>query len=338
VAATIRDVAAAAGVSPATVSRVLNGKVEVAQHLRDRVTTAVARLGYRPNGLARSLRTQATQVLGVVISDITNPFFTAVVRGVEDAAQAAGYSVILANSDEDLAKERQYLEVAAAEQFAGVVLSPASSQRTDISLLDQYGIPVVTVDRRLRLNSVDSVLINNYGAAKVATSHLAEQGCRRIALISGPTSTTTGERRLAGFRAALKQAGLRGDPSLVKRADFRVEGGYTAAMELLSSPRPPDGLLVSNNLMSIGALQAIGELGLHLPEDLAFAAFDGIGMARALRPTLTVVEQPTYEIGTCAAELLLQRVRGDQEEHRSVVLPAHLKVSNSSLRKTPVRR
>jgi LacI family transcriptional regulator len=332
-AATIRDVAAAARVSPATVSRVLNGKVEVAEELRDRVLSSVAELGYRPNGLARSLRTRATMVLGVVISDVTNPFFTAMVRGIEDHAQAAGYSVVLANSDEDLDKERRYLEVAAAEQMAGVVLSPASSKRTDTSVLSRHGLPFVTVDRQLPHADVDTVIINNHLAARQATAHLVEQGCRRIAFISGPSVTSTGERRLAGYRAALRAAGLENGPDLVKRANFRVEGGYRATRELLAGRKRPDGLLVSNNLMALGSLQALQESSIEIPEDIAFASFDGISWARTLRPTLTVVEQPTYEIGRRAAELLLARIAGDTGPAQKVVLPAELKIGESSTRR-----
>ena len=331
--ATIRDVAAAARVSPATVSRVLNGKVEVADELRERVHAAVSRLGYRPNGLARGLRTRATTVLGVVISDITNPFFPLMVRGVEDFAQSSGYSVVLANTDEDLVKERRYLEVAAAEQMAGVVLSPASSRRTDVSVLTRHGIPLVTVDRELGGADVDGVFINNHSAAREATEHLAAQGCRRIALISGPSATSTGERRLAGYRAGLRAAGLPSDPDLVKRADFRVGGGYQATLDLLATRERPDGLLVSNNLMALGALQALQENGVDVPGGIAFASFDGISWARTFRPTLTVVEQPTYEIGRRAAELLLARVGGDRGPARKVVLPAELKVGESSSRR-----
>jgi len=333
VAVTIRDVAAAASVSPATVSRVLNGKVEVAEDLRIRVEAAVDSLGYRPNGLARSLRTRATMVLGVVIADVTNPFFTAMVRGIEDVAQAAGYSVVLANADEDLDKERRYLEVAAAEQMAGVILSPASSRRTDISVLTRYGIPLVTVDRQLPHPDADCVVIDNHLAARQATEHLAAQGCKRIAFVSGPAVTTTGQRRLAGYRAALKAAGLRGDDALVKRANFRVDGGYQATLELLAERRRPDGLLVSNNLMALGALQALQEKGIDIPGEIAFASFDGICWARTLRPTLTVVEQPTYEIGRRAAELLLARVGGDRGPAQKVVLPAELKIGESSSRR-----
>jgi LacI family transcriptional regulator len=333
VAVTIRDVAAAAQVSPATVSRVLNGQIQVADELRVRVEVAVAQLGYRPNGLARSLRMQATMVLGVVIADVTNPFFTAMVRGIEDTAQAAGYSVVLANADEDLAKERCYLEVAAAEQMAGVVLSPASSRRTDVSLLARHGIPLVTVDRQLSDPDIDSVSINNHLAARQVTEHLADQGCRRIAFVSGPSVTSTGQRRLAGYRTALKARGLDSGDDLVKQADFRVEGGYEATLDLLSARRRPDGLLVSNNLMALGALQALQEKGVDIPGDIAFASFDGISWARTLRPTLTVVEQPTYEIGRRAAALLLARIRGEKGPAQKVVLPAELKIGESSTRR-----
>ena len=326
--ATIRDVAAAAGVSPATVSRVLNGKVKVAAELHVRVQAAVESLGYRPNAMARNLRNRATMVLGAVISDVTNPFFTSMVRGFEDVAHTAGYSVVLANSDEDLDKERRYLEVAAAEQMAGVVLSPASSTRTDVSVLTSYGIPLVTVDRQLKGGHVDSVIIDNHRAAKEATTHLMEQGCRRIAYISGPTTTTTGERRLAGYRAALRSTGL--DP-IVTRADFRVDGGYRAAMQLLDATPPPDGMLVGNNLMALGALQALQERGVALPEDIAFVSFDGVIWARILQPTLTVVEQPTYDIGRQAAELLLARITSPGKPVAEVVLPAELKIGQSSV-------
>ena len=324
---TISDVAEAAGVSPATVSRVLNGNTGVAADLQERVRSAVEDLGYRPNGVARGLRRRATMVLGVVISDITNPFFTSMVRGFEDVAQAAGYSVVLANSDEDIEKERRYLEVAVAEQMAGVALCPTSSARTDVSVLAKYGTPVVTVDRELKGGGVDSVSIDNHLAARRATEHLIEQGCGQIAFVSGPTTTTTGERRLAGYRAALRAAGLTAD---VKRADFRVDGGYRAASELLDATPATDGMLVSNNLMAVGALQALQERGVELPDDLAFASFDGVIWSGILHPTLTVMEQPTYEIGQRAAELLLARITDPGVPVERVVLPAELKIGESS--------
>jgi LacI family transcriptional regulator, galactose operon repressor len=327
---TIRDVAARAAVSAATVSRVLNGRVDVAPDLRDRVLDAVAELSYRPNGAARSLRTRATTVLGLIISDITNPFFTSMVRGVEDSAQEAGYSVVLANTDEDLDKERRYVEVAAAEQMAGVVLSPASSSQTSISYLIERNIPVVTIDRRLRGAPVDSVTVNNFRAAFEATEHLIEQGCRRIGFVAGPQTTTTGSRRLAGYKAALRAAGLPDDADLVVSGEFRIDGGRAATEELLQ--HKIDGLFAANNLMTIGALETLGAHGIEPGRDLAVVGFDDINWATALRPPLTAVSQPTYEIGRTTAELLLRRIRGEQLPLQRIVLPAKLVVRQSSIR------
>jgi LacI family transcriptional regulator len=333
VPATIRDVAAMALVSPATVSRVLNGKQDVAPELRRRVLGAVTELGYRRNGPARSLRTRAAMVLGVIISDITNPFFTAVVRGAEDQAQLAGYSVVLANADEDLAKEARYLEVAAAEQMAGALLSPASSKQTSIDVLFERGIPVVTIDRRLAAAPVDSIMVNNQRAAHDAVKHLIAQGCRRVGLVAGPVQTTTGASRLAGYRAALRAAGRTLDPSLVAYGNFKTDGGYTATQQLLRQRRLPDGLLISNNLMTVGGLQAIADAGLRIPSDIAIVGFDDSSWAAALNPPLTVIAQPTYEIGLQAARLLLRRIDGEKFPPRHVVLRAELIERASSRRK-----
>lgn len=331
---TIRDVAATAGVSPATVSRVLNGKQDVGADLRTRVLAVVSDLGYRPNGPARSLRTRAAMVIGLVISDITNSFFTAVVRGVEDRAQRAGYSVVLANADEDLAKEAGYLEIAAAEHMAGVLLSPASSRATSIEVLRELGIPAVAIDRRLN-GDVDSVTVNNHRAAREATEHLISQGCRRVAFVAGPLRTTTAASRLAGYRAALRTAGRDHDSGLIAYGDFRTEGGHTATQRLLCGKERPDGLFIANNLMTIGGLQAIGEAGLAIPDDIAVVGFDDATWATALRPPLTVVTQPTYQIGSTATDLLLRRIAGEQFPPRNVVLQAKLVQRASSLRRPP---
>lgn len=333
---TIRDVAASAAVSAATVSRVLNGRTDVRGDLRDRVLAAVAELGYRPNGPARSLRTRAARALGVVISDITNAFFTTMVRGIEDVAQEAGYSVLLANTDENPEKEVRQLEVAAAEQLAGVILAPTSSAAARTDILADNGIPIVTVDRRLRSAGLDSVTVNNERAALEATQHLIDEGWREIAIIAGPGNTTTGSRRLAGYRSALRAAARPVRPDLVVRSNFRVDGGQAAMRALLAKATPPDAVLVSNNLMTIGALQALSDAGVGLGEDIALVAFDDVEWATALRPPLTVVAQPTYEIGRRAAELLLRRVRAGASAPEHVVLPAELKVRGSSRR--PPRR
>lgn len=328
--ATIREVAAMARVSPATVSRVLNGHQDVGADFRERVLAAVSELGYRPNSSARSLRTRATAVLAIVISDITNPFFTAMVRGIEDIAQAGGYSVILANTDEDLAKERRYLEVAAAEQVAGVILAPASSTQASTDVLGQ--IPVVLVDRRLRNAQVDSVTVNNYKAAREATRHLIEQGCQRVGMIAGLSRTTTGSRRLAGYKAALGECGRAIDPSLIMHADFMISGGYEATKALLDRSERPDGLFISNNMMTIGALEALSEAGVDIPGEIALVGFDETIWAAALRPPLTVVAQPVYQIGQFAARLLLERIAGARSIPRNIGLDASLIVRGSSRR------
>jgi LacI family transcriptional regulator len=325
---TIRDVAALAGVSPATVSRVLNDDQRVAEELRVRVVDAAGRLGYRPNGQARSLRTKATKVLGLIISDIQNPFFTALVRGVEDAASRRDFSVVLANADEDLAKERRYLEVTAAERMAGVILSPASTNHTRVDLLLQQGIPVVVIDRRIRSAEVDSVIVNNQKAARAAVEHLIEAGARRIGVIAGPSDISTATDRLAGYRAAINAAGL---PDLVVRGDFRIDGGEAAARDLLARDPRPDALFVTNNLMMVGALRALAEAGLSTPEDMLVAGFDEMSWA-GLAPPLTLIEQPTYDIGRHAAELLLRRVAGEVFPVRRTVLPATLRVRRSTSR------
>jgi LacI family transcriptional regulator len=330
---TIRDVAKAARVSPATVSRVLNTSEKVSPDLRDRVLAAVQDLGYHPNSQARSLRTRATTVLGVIISDITNPFFTSMVRGAEDVASKAGFSVVLANADEDLDKERRYLEVAAAEQMAGVLLSPASATDTRIDVLTERGIPVVTIDRQLKRTDVDQVMVNNHEAAKEATLHFVEQGCRRIGFIAGRLDTTTGAGRLAGHKAGLTEAGLPLDPELVVSGDFRIDGGREAARKLLSLPRRPDGLFASNNLMTIGAIDALDQAGVRFPDDLALVGFDDMMPSLVLRSTITTISQPTYEIGQRATELLLRRVLGETFPTEHIVLPATLKIRDSSLRR-----
>jgi LacI family transcriptional regulator len=328
---TIRDVAERAGVSIATVSRVLNDRPDVTAAIRERVIEAAAALHYEPNRAARSLRTRATSVLGLLIADITNPFFTAVARGVEDAAQHAGYSVLLANTDEDLPKEHRYLEVAVAERLAGVLLSPASSTATSVARLAEAGIPVVTIDRRLQRPEVDSVTVSNFRGAADATRHLIEQGCQRVAFIGGPQSTTTGARRLAGYRAAIREAGRPDAPELIVRGDYRLEGGRQAMAELLENTTF-DGVLIANGPMAIGAMQVLADWERVVPDDVAVVSFDEELWASAYRPALSVVAQPTYEIGQRAAELLLERIADPSLPPRRLVLPATLHERASSLR------
>lgn len=329
---TIYDVATEASVSAATVSRVLNGTSEVSPELEARVREAIERLDYRPNSVARSLRRQRSAVWGLIISDIENPFFTAMVRGVEDIAQAAGFSVVLCNSDEDLDKEAQYIDVFVDERMAGAIISPASEQESDVSALLDRGVPVIAIDRRLRRQEVDTVLINNRLGAERATGHLVDTGRRRVACIGGLERTTTGQERTEGYRRALRARGLQVDPDLIIEADFKREGGYAAMRRLLALPQPPDGVFVANNLMSLGAVEALREADDDDARMLGLAMFDDPAWAALLRPPITAVAQPTYAMGSEAASLLSARIGGESRPIRQVVLAPSLHIRASTLK------
>jgi LacI family transcriptional regulator len=331
---TISDVAGAAGVSTATVSRVLNGAASVDAQLARRVHDAVAALGYRPSGVARSLRRERTTILCLIISDIRNHFFTDVVRGIEDQASAAGYSLVLCNSDEDLRKEAGYLDLVVAERMAGAIISPASSRDTRLEPLLERGIPVVAMDRHAERDPVDAVVVDSVAGSREATAHLLASGYRRIACVTGPSHTSTGAARLEGWRRAHADAGLAADEALVAHADFREAGGLAAARGLLAPAHgaPPDAFFVANSLMTVGVLAAIEEAGLRVPHDVGVVGFDDPSWARLMHPALTAVDQPTYEMGRTAAELLSRRIAGGDEPPTTVVLSPTLLVRESSVR------
>ncbi|GAB3284342.1 LacI family DNA-binding transcriptional regulator [Parasphingorhabdus pacifica] len=321
--ATISDVAARAGVSTATVSRALNGKSTVDPDLTTRVLAAANELGYRPNGPARNLRKQETAVLALIISDVENPFFTAIARGVEDVAHTAGYSVVLCNSDDDPDKEGEYIDVALQERVAGVLLSP-TGRGDSADLLDAHGTPCVAVDRPLPGATGDTVLVESRLAASEATAHLAASGYGRIGCLTGPTGVPTADDRLAGYRDGLREAHLRGSNSLVRRSEFRAVGAKQAANSLFTQADPPDGLLVANNAMAVGVLETLGELALRPGRDVGVVAFDDAPWTTLLDPPLTVVKQPAYDMGAVAAQLLFSRINGDQSAPTTTTLSAHL--------------
>ncbi|GAA2239174.1 LacI family transcriptional regulator [Herbiconiux moechotypicola] len=348
----IGDVAREAGVSIATVSRALNNHPTVNPELVDRVREAADRLGYRPNGIARNLRRQSTDVLALVISDVSNPFFTAVTRGVEDVAQRNGYSVLLCNADEQPEKEATYLRVAEQEQVAGVIISPHSAG-TDVSRLVAAGIPLTVIDRPLgpvagpregetrpdARGAFDSVMVESVGGARLATEHLLAAGWVRPGCITGPLDAATAEQRLAGYLAALGAAPREVQP-LVARGPFRQAGGRAAAAELLDAAEPadrPDALFVANAPMALGVLEAVRERGLRVGIDLGMVVFDDAPWAPFIEPAMTVIAQPAYRIGERAAELLVARIRaaagaGPVPPTAQELLTTDLVVRASSLR------
>lgn len=331
---TMLDVSREAGVSSATVSRVLTGSAEVDPKTRALVLAAVEKLGYRPNLVARGLRRQASQVIALIITDIENPFYTAVCRGVEDSARLTGYSVILCNADRDIEKEREYLRVVEDQNASGIIISPASEHRTNISNLVARGLPVIAVDMALAA-ATGSVLVDNKDAGALATNHLIEAGCKRIACITGPAENSTAADRMEGYHRAMAQAGLRVEPELVAYSNYMEDGGYEATKRLLDLKRRPEGLFVTNNRMAVGALRALQEAGVGIPDDMNVIGFDELPWALELHPCLSLVRQPAYRIGQEAARVLIACIR-KEEVARHIVLDAELVARDRPRR--PARR
>jgi LacI family transcriptional regulator len=329
--ATIYDVARQAQVSTATVSRVLNGRTTVDAAMAARVQQAMRDLDYRPNAVARNLRLNQTSLWAVIISDIGNPFFTSMVRGVEDVAQSAGFSVVLCNSDEDPQKESQYVAAALAERMAGVIISTSGRPNVINSLVDAR-LPVVAIDRQLRGANLDTVLVDNLHGAELATSHLIEGGYRRIACITGPRRISTAAQRLRGYQRALRSHGRPETTNLVRFADFREEGGYRAMASLLEESEPPDAVFATNNLMTVGAVECLVDRGVNVPGQVGVVGFDDIPWAHLVRPSLSTVSQPTYDLGRAAAVLLAERIANPGRPPSTVTLHTGLQVRESSRR------
>jgi LacI family transcriptional regulator len=311
----MRDVAELASVSPATVSRVLNGDPTVGAPYRRRVVQAVEELNYRPNRLARNLRVQRTATIGVVVSDIENPHFSETVRAVEDAAFRQGYRVLVCNSDESSEKQTAYLQTFADERVLGVIISPSNPTDGQISHLIEVGIPIVAFDREVADPRADAVIADNVGAARKAVELLVAAGHSQITYVGGRRDVETGAERLDGFTVSMQAHGL--EPRTAE-GDFRIDGGYRAVQGLLASEVRPTALIVGNNSMTIGALKAMREAGLRAPDDLALVAFDDPPWAELAEPPLTTLAQPVRRMATEAFELLIERVNGRTAPRRTV--------------------
>jgi LacI family transcriptional regulator len=327
---TINDVAKRANVSPVTVSRVLNGAPNVNAATRARVHQAIAELGYVPNVVARSLRSRRTRSIALILPDITNPFWPTVARGVEDAAQRAGYTVLFCNSDENAGKQARYLEVVISQQVDGVLIAPADSDATRLAPLRERGVPTVLLDRRVDGWDVDTVRGDSVRGAEMLTQHLIDLGHQRIAIVTGPANTSTSQDRLAGYELALRRAGRDVDPALVRFGEFRPGSGREMAHAVLALQPPPTAIFAANNTIALGAIEAIGEAGLRVPQDVALVCFDDVSPSAQLFPFLTVAEQPAYQMGLEAARLLFARLdEGDAHAPRLITLPVRMIVRYS---------
>ena len=320
---TMKDVAAHAAVSVATVSAVLNGNKYVSSGLTQRVRESIKQLGYERNSLAQGLKMQTSHAIGLIISDITNPFFTSVVRGVEDVANTRNFSLILGNTDEDLKKEKSYIRLLESKRADGLIVAVTAGSHEYLHAWPAQHLPLVSIDRSLFALGIDSVLVDNVAGACKAVEHLIKLGHRRIGVVTGIPGITTTEERLTGYKQALEAHGIPFDPTLVAVADSRVEGGRFGTLQLLTQGTArPTAFFVMNGLMVIGALQAITKVGLRCPQDIALVGFDDFEWAAVMHPRLTTVRQPTYEIGRRAAQLLFERLeRRDSVPQEVRLLP-----------------
>ncbi|MGE5551864.1 MAG: LacI family DNA-binding transcriptional regulator [Bacteroidota bacterium] len=305
---TIRDVAREAHVSTATVSRVINGSAPVNDETRFSVLGAIERLGYRPNGVARGLSTKKTKTIGLIISDITNPFFPEVARGVEDVLSVYKYNVILCNTDSQPEKEAAYIRLLLEKGVDGIIFASVRTDKSDLSDLERRGNPWVLAGRALPGIDRDCVTVDNVLGAYQATQHLLQLGHRRIGFVSGPFHVSASMERFTGFRQAAANHGLNVDELPVIEGDFRQAGGYAAAVRMLGLQPRPTALFVANDQMAIGALEAAHDLGVQVPEEMAVVGFDDIPTASLHTIQLTTVAQPKYEIGAAATRMLLDKI------------------------------
>ena len=325
---TIIDVARHAGVSKSTVSRVLQGDAPVSQRSEDRVLQSIAALGYEQNAVASSLRTDRTWMVMLVTPDITNPFWSAVARGVQDTLEAAGYSVVLANSDWDADRERQFLSTARRNRFDAVAINPTVVTSQDLLAT---GVPTVLLGMRNDLHDFDNVGSDTYGGVQLALQHLYGLGHRRIGFIRGQHKSGRGLSRQQAYQDFLAQQQLPFDPTLVVEVPYELERGYQAANKLLDNAIPPTAIFAANDLLAIGAMHAAHERGLALPADLSIVGMDDIAAAAMTLPGLTTVAKPKYEIGRQAATYLLARLNQTlaTKAHR-LFLPCQLVVRGST--------
>ncbi len=329
--ATIRDVAKRAGVSPITVSRVINNFDYVSEENRRRVHEAIAELGYVPNTVARSLRSKRTNTLALVLTDVSNPFFTTVARGVEDTASKAGYTVILCNTDESEAEQQKYLDVLIQKQVDGILLVPATSSPESVRFIQKHATPLVILDRRVVGAEADTVLGDSEGGAHELVKLLIELGHQRIACLSGPRGVSTAEDRVAGYRRALTEAGIRVEAKRISYGPFSRRTGYEMTQRAMAVQPRPTALFAGHNFMAIGAMQALREMEMRVPEDVAVVCFDDLPLDFLTVPFFTMAAQPAYEMGKKATELLLARLVDEgPHEPQEIVLPTEIVIRRSS--------
>lgn len=335
---TIKDIARHAGVSVTTVSHVVNKTRFVSEDTRTRVLGAIAELKYVPSAVARSLKNNRTQTIGMMIPNCSNPYFAEIIRGIEDTCFQAGFNVILCNSDDDPKKQGQYVRVLTEKQVDGLIVLSSGGDDELGEHLRHAAMPQVLVDREVEHLNADLVEVNHEAGGYLATQHLLGLGHRRIACITGPLSLSSAAQRVAGYRRALLEAGLKVQSSLMREADFTSAGGHAAMLDLLGQKQGLTAVVASNDLMAFGAISAAASAGLALPRDLSLVGFDDIALAAYSSPPLTTVAQPKHRMGELAARLLLARISDHRRPPQREILQPELCLRQSTAPSVSSRR
>ncbi|MFB3737870.1 MAG: LacI family DNA-binding transcriptional regulator [Candidatus Velamenicoccus archaeovorus] len=318
--ATIADVARKAGVSVSTAARVLSGRGYAAEETRRLVLEAAKDLGYVPNQIARSLRTRQTKLIGLLIGDVENSFYSVIAKNVESVAKDAGYHVVLCNSNDEAEVEREYLKLLDAMQVDALIVTPTSKSRRHLARLVDKGMVIVQVDRRVEGVAADAILVDNEAGAANAVSHLILAGHSRIGILTGELEVPTARQRLAGYERALKEHGIPIRSELVRSASFHREHAIENAVDLIRASSPPTAIFAANNILAEGVLVALGQQGLRVPRDVSLVAFDDVQWMSLVEPAITVVRQPVADMARSAAELALRRLRDGREGRPSTIL------------------
>lgn len=326
----MKDVARLAGVSVQTVSVVVNDKAVVSADTRDRILAAIDELGYRPLAAARSLRTGLTRTIGLMVADITNPFFARMADAVEDHAHAAGFNVILYNTHSDPERERTYLHIAAQRWVDGMLFVTTTDTLHGLRALQDAGIPVVAIDRIPSGYDGPSVILDNTRTGAMVAEHLLDLGHVRLAHICGPLDLRLSIERLESFQAAIRARGLEPLPHAVGDAAWSCESGYDAMRQLLERAPAPTAVFASNDRLAIGAMRAVAERGLRIPDDISIVGVDNIELAPYQCPPLTTVRQSLTDVATLATKILLALVKGDEPDRTQVVFEPQLMVREST--------
>jgi len=333
----IKDVANKAGVSTATVSRVLGDFPGVRDKTRIKVLETVSELNYEINAVARSLRQKKTNSIGIIVGNVLSQFYSVIAKSVEDTANKFGYHTILCNGDENSQKELEYLRILKSNRVDGIILTPTGKNSEYVQHLINSRTKVVLLDRLIKGVDCDAVLVDNIHGAYKAVKHLIDQGYKKIGIVNGYLDRTTGAERLKGYLKAIEETGIARDDSLIKIGNFKKESGRKLTEELLRQPNKPDAIFTTNIDMSMGALLAIKKMGLIIPDDIGIVCFDDSDWALILEPSITVIRQPVYQLGSTAAELLIKKIEDEEKklDHKPtvVILNTELIIRNSTKNK-----